>query len=398
MKNPIFRLYFIDVMRAFAICMMLQGHFVDGLLANEYRSPEYPIYSIWLFFRGLTAPVFFTVSGFIFMYLLAKEKTAGKTGWNHVRVTKGIRRGITLIITAYLLRLHIWSLFIGKIFPNSYMIDVLHCIGLSLLFLIAIYLFSYKKKPYVMPSILISFTLFSFLLAPVYLSQNYDFLPIALANYFTQANGSVFTIFPWFGYASFGAFVGVLFSMFKDNKHIYSYAIAFSVVFGLILSFGSQPFFNWIYSVTDSQLAFLISENTIFNRLGNVLLVFSIFMLLRDVIMSVTIRTIGQNTLSIYIIHYIILYGSFTGFGLYQYFHHSLNPYVVIPGALLFILVNIWLSFKYNQWKPFVVDRYEIIRNDLKEFLTEGYYLTVSFFNKLKSKILNFIFAFKRNS
>ncbi|GIM51932.1 hypothetical protein CAPN004_09620 [Capnocytophaga cynodegmi] len=249
-----------------------------------------------------------------------------------------------------------------------------------------------------MPLILIGFALLSFLLLPIYSVQNYDFLPIFLANYFTQANGSVFTIFPWFGYAAFGAFIGVLFSIFKDNKHVYSYAITFSIIFGLILSFGSQPFFYWLYNMKDSQLAFLISENTIFNRLGNVLLVFSVFMLLRDVIMSSTIRTIGQNTLSIYIIHYIILYGSFTGFGLYQYFHHSLNPYVVAIGALLFILVNIWLSFKYNQWKPFAVDKYRIIKDECKSFLVEGYYLTISFLNKLKNKILDFIFVSKRNS
>ena len=67
-----------------------------------------------------------------------------------------------------------------------------------------------------MPLILIAFTLFSFLFAPVYLAQSYDFLPVAFANYFTQANGSVFTIFPWFGYASFGAFVDVLFSIFQE--------------------------------------------------------------------------------------------------------------------------------------------------------------------------------------
>ncbi len=398
MKNPTFRLYFIDVMRAFAICMMLQGHFIDGLLANEYRNPEYLSYSIWLFFRGLTAPVFFTVSGFIFMYLLAKEKTAGKTGWNHVRVTKGIRRGITLIVTAYLLRLHIWSLFTGNIYPNTYMIDVLHCIGLSLLFLIAIYLFSYKRKTYVMPLILISSTLFSFLFAPIYLAQSYDFLPTFLANYFTQANGSVFTIFPWFGYASFGAFIGVLFSIFRNNENVYRYAIAFTTTFGLLLSFGSEPFLGWMHSVFNSDLTLLMSENEIFSRLGNVMLIFSVFMLLRDVIMSKTIRTIGQNTLSIYIIHYIILYGSFTGLGLYQYLHHSLSPYVIVPGALLFILVNIWLSFKYNQWKPMVTEKIQIAKSETKIFLMEGYYLTIMFLNKLKNKLLEMIFAFKRNS
>ncbi|MDO4229816.1 MAG: heparan-alpha-glucosaminide N-acetyltransferase domain-containing protein [Capnocytophaga sp.] len=398
MKNPAFRLYFIDVMRAFAICMMLQGHFVDGLLANEYRNLEYPVYSIWLYFRGLTAPIFFTVSGFIFMYLLAKEKTAGKTGWNHIRVTKGIRRGITLIATAYLLRTYIWGLFSGEITPNSYMIDVLHCIGLSLLFLIAIYLFSYQKKSYVMPLILLGFTIFSFLFEPFYSTLNYEFLPTVLANYFTKANGSVFTIFPWFGYASFGAFIGVLFSIFRDNKYVYRYAIGFTTFFGFILSFAFSPFLNWVYSVIGEEFALITAENTIFNCLGNVLLIFSIFMLLRDVIMSKTIRTIGQNTLSIYIIHYIILYGSFIGVGLYRYFHHSLSPYVIVVGALLFVFVNIWISFKYNQFKPFIVEKYEVIKNDIKIFLKESYQLTSYFIVRMKNKIIEYIFAFRKNS
>ena len=34
------RLYFIDAVRAFAILMMLQGHFIDTLLAVEFRDPN----------------------------------------------------------------------------------------------------------------------------------------------------------------------------------------------------------------------------------------------------------------------------------------------------------------------------------------------------------------------
>ncbi|MGB5691483.1 MAG: heparan-alpha-glucosaminide N-acetyltransferase domain-containing protein, partial [Flavobacteriaceae bacterium] len=60
------RLFFIDAMRAWAILMMLQGHFVDGLLEESFRDPDSSVYSIWKYFRGITAPVFFTVSGFIF--------------------------------------------------------------------------------------------------------------------------------------------------------------------------------------------------------------------------------------------------------------------------------------------------------------------------------------------
>lgn len=397
MKNPVFRLYFIDVMRAFAICMMLQGHFVDGLLANEFRNSENIFYSTWLFFRGLTAPVFFTVSGFIFMFLLAKEKTDEKIGWNHSRVIKGIRRGIVLIITAYLLRTHIRSLLVyGKIYPNTYMIDVLHCIGLSLLFLISIYLFSYRKKIYVMPSILLGFTLISFVFAPIYSVMNYDFLPIALANYFTKANGSVFTIFPWFGYASFGAFMGVLFSIFRNNKYVYNYAIVFTSFFGLVLSFIFSPFLLWVNQLTNSDLALLLAKNEIFNRLGNVLLVFTVFMALRNVIMSEKIRSIGQNTLSIYIIHYIILYGSFTGFGLYQYFHFSLNPYITIIGALLFVALNIWISFRYNHWKFIVFEKLQFVITEIKQAFIEGYRLSTRFFLRLKNQILLLLLAFTR--
>ena len=91
MKPQLPRLTFIDVIRAFAICMMLQGHFIDGLLANSFRDENNIFFSTWLYFRGMTAPVFFTISGFIFMFLLIKEQDPNKMGWNHIRVQKGIR-------------------------------------------------------------------------------------------------------------------------------------------------------------------------------------------------------------------------------------------------------------------------------------------------------------------
>jgi len=64
MKPTTSRLVFIDVIRAFAICMMLEGHFIDGLLAPEYRDENNLLFATWLYIRGMTAPVFFTVSEF----------------------------------------------------------------------------------------------------------------------------------------------------------------------------------------------------------------------------------------------------------------------------------------------------------------------------------------------
>ena len=49
------RLYFIDAIRAFAILMMLQGHFIDTLLAVEFRNTSNLAFQIWQYFRGITA-------------------------------------------------------------------------------------------------------------------------------------------------------------------------------------------------------------------------------------------------------------------------------------------------------------------------------------------------------
>ena len=55
---------------------------------------------------------------------------------------------------------------------------------------------------------------------------------------------------------------------------------------------------------------------------------------------------IGQNTLAIYVIHFIILYGSFTGLGVYQFLKYSLSPTTAIIGALLNIVLD--LAFVYG--------------------------------------------------
>ena len=123
------RLFFIDTMRAWAILMMLQGHFIDGLLDPVFRDSSNTVYNVWLYFRGITAPVFFTVSGFIFTYLLIRVP---ENGMDNPRVAKGIRRGLQLLAIGYLLRLNLGGLLKGEIYNAFYLVDVLHCIGLSI--------------------------------------------------------------------------------------------------------------------------------------------------------------------------------------------------------------------------------------------------------------------------
>ncbi|WP_339725688.1 heparan-alpha-glucosaminide N-acetyltransferase domain-containing protein [Maribacter stanieri] len=349
MSNSKSRLFFLDAIRAWAILMMLQGHFIDGLLDNAFRDNSNILFTTWKYFRGITAPVFFTVSGFIFTFLLIKSP---QTGWNNPRVKKGIKRGLELLVIAYLLRMNIFGLFKGEVYDSFYLVDVLHCIGLSLLFIIGFYILTFAKQKWIFPTILVSTTLLLFIFEPIYKASSFEFLPQVFANYLTKANGSVFTIIPWLGYATIGSFMSVLFSKYQESKNLYQYVVPTYIAIGLILMFLSSDFFLSIYEVTGIQLfQDIFNNNYLFIRLGDVLIVFSIFILLRKFLMNATWLRIGQSTLSIYIIHFIILYGSFTGVGLYRFFHHSLNPFIAIPGAILFMIASTYLALKYEDHK-----------------------------------------------
>ena len=343
------RLFFIDAMRAWAILMMLQGHFIDGLLDPVFRDTTNPVYNVWLYFRGITAPVFFTVSGFIFTFLLIRVP---QKGMENPRVAKGIRRGLQLMLIGYLLRLNLFGLFKGQLYNSFYLVDVLHCIGLSILGIIGLYLLTSNKKKYVFPTVLIGITLLLFLFEPAYKQWTFSFLPDLIANYFTKTNGSVFTIIPWFGYASLGAFISVLFTRYRDAKYLFPVAISIALTLGYLLIYQSSRMFDGLYDVTGLELfKMILANNYLFIRLGNVFIVFAVFMVLRQFMTNKTVLSIGASTLSIYVIHFIILYGSFTGLGLYRFFNHALTPQVAIPGALAFMVACTFLALKYNQYE-----------------------------------------------
>ncbi len=349
MERNNYRLYFIDAMRAWAILMMLQGHFVDGLLDNAFRDNSNLIFSIWKYFRGITAPVFFTVSGFIFTYLLIKDD---KVGFDNPRVEKGIKRGLQLLFMGYLLRLNFFGLLKGQLYDTFFLVDVLHCIGLSILGIIGIYLLTVKKNKQVLPLVLVSITILLFVFEPLYKTFSHPYLPQLMANYLTKANGSVFTIFPWFGYASFGAFLSLVFTRFKNFKHLYPAAIASFTALGALLIYYSSGFFLGLSQITGITLFTDVYDNNyLFIRLGNVLIVFAAFMLLSRLLMNSTILKIGQSTLSIYVAHFIILYGSFTGLGLYAFLNHSLSPALIIPGALAFMFLSTYSALQFEKHK-----------------------------------------------
>ena len=196
------RLFFLDALRAFAILMMLQGHFISGVLDPSYRDPENSIYQFWEYCRGFTAPVFFTVTGWVVMFLLLKNPTQGKL---NPRIKKGLKRGFELLGWGYLLRLNLPTLFNGSLNSSFFKPDVLQIIGLGLLFTVGFYYLLYPRLKKRIGFVFLLIGLIIFITQPLYVDLKFSNLPTFIASYLTKANGGVFYLFPWLGYVSIGA-------------------------------------------------------------------------------------------------------------------------------------------------------------------------------------------------
>lgn len=350
---PKIRLHFLDALRAFAILMMLQGHFVDTLLAPEYRDLGNPVFIAWSFMRGLTAPVFFTVTGIVFVFLLLKENRPLR---EHVRVRKGIRRAFFLLALGYLLKWNLFSVFTLRFAPYHIAVDVLHVIGLALLALIGIYAFHrLTGASYPFVSGLLGLAVFLFF--PKIEQADWSHLPIVLQNYLTMENSSTFTIFPWLGYTLIGGVIGsIVHYQTAWFKRWWMPAMLLTV--GLWLHFSSFTIFNNIHQMLGWELSQLwLDKQYLFWRFGHVLIVLSVFVFLEQVLKKgfhPLFLKIGSETLTVYGGHYVLLYGTWFGIGLSQLWKHSLAPTPVIIGVmffeLFFILVIAYIEQIRQVW------------------------------------------------
>ncbi len=347
MGNNTNRLYFIDCLRAFAILMMLQGHFISGVLDTNNINTQAPIYQIWLYFRGFTAPLFFTITGWIFTFLLIKKNDKK---WQNARILKGIKRASLIIFIGYLLRINLKSFYYGHINSSFIYTDVLHIIGLGLLCLILIFVLCFRNN------IAFSITLFLigvlvFFTQPLYSSIKFQQLSPFLATYLTKANGGVFYLFPWLGYICFGGFIAIILKYCKySQKTLNKISILFFFI-GVYLVFYSSNtilFVEKLFLYKSTLLSKVAYNNFLFIRLGDVLILFSIFIIIQTKLKNKFWRTIGENTLPLYVIHYFILYGSLTGVGIYKYYHHSFSWAQTIIGAFSFIIVCVLILYLYK--------------------------------------------------
>jgi hypothetical protein len=184
-----------------------------------------------------------------------------------------------------------------------------------------------------------------FMMEPWYRDLDTSGIPLVFANYLTKSNGSIFTIIPWLGYMSIGAFIASLFYRYFGREKFKPIIVSAFIVVGTVLIYNSSYLLMKLYYWSDVLLFKQVAYyNYLFTRLGNVFILLGLFYALERFLKNQMIFKIGQKTLSIYIVHFIVIYGSLTGFGLSILLRESLNPYQAAIGAVIFVIVVCLIS------------------------------------------------------
>ena len=348
------RVIFIDLLRAIAVLQMVQGHTVDVVLANEFRTTELPVFAVWYFLRGMTAPIFMFTAGTVFTYLFHSVKKPFETNY---RVKKGIKRGLLLLFLGYILKYPTWKIFdfsgVSSEMWNLFIsVDVLQLIGMSLFILIVI-LFIAEKLKLNYTAVFIVLSTIVFLSSPFIEAVNWlEILPAPIAAYFYSGTGSFFPLFPWSGYVIAGGVLGCYLAqnpfVFKTIRLSILLAI-FGGAFILVAMLGNKILYALQIHIINPQT----EPSTIFYRMGFVLLLTAVvsYISIRVNKIPFIIILAGRNTLLIYVVHLVILYGSTWSPGVNRMWSYSFTGWQSFFTALVMIILMTLMVLIIHKFK-----------------------------------------------
>jgi uncharacterized membrane protein len=213
------RALFIDLLRGLALLVMIEVHIFNELLIPQVKEASW---FHWVhFINGLVAPSFLFVSGLVFVLSLQNStqelRKFGTVFW------RKINRILLILIAGYALHTPYFSL--KKILASQdpeiikqlFNVDILQVISIGLLILLIARMIFSSDKGY---NIFIgSFLLFVLFFSPIAWKMDFNkLLPIPLANFFNQDNGSLFPVFPWFNFLFAGAFISKYFIKARESN------------------------------------------------------------------------------------------------------------------------------------------------------------------------------------
>lgn len=376
------RILFLDLGRTVAIMMMLQGHFVTTTLDPVFKDTSQTGYYIYSHIRGLTAPLFFTITGVVFVYLLSADRF--KPLREAERVKKGLRRALLLFCWAYALQLNFrvfrkhfgswgeeWEILTEKYHYNvfTWLLDkngeivygfhVLHCIGIGLLLLLIVFFISRKLPKLSLAWIYGIAATLIYLLHPIILyntpEKHYfpEHAPAFIQNMFI-GKYSTFPFIPFTAFVLYGGMFGALVAAKKKAIFHWKYPVILLLVGGILIfmNFSARANIDWLLQKAGwIEGPFFERASQVYGRLGEVSILMALLLLIEKVglLREGWFLKTGRNTFPIFVVHAVILYGSTLGVSIKTIYNHAAphwmrTPPFVALGALVFVSLFVLMA------------------------------------------------------
>lgn len=344
---------FIDILKTYAVFMMIVGHTLDAVLLPAVKEQSW--YRWCLFLRGLTSASFFLASGagLYFAFIGKRDRT-----W-HALFLERLARIVPILVAGYFLHLPVFSgyrlLFHSTAADWRQLLqcDTLQniCYSIVILQLLLVTLREWNR----IMAVLVPVTLAILGATPLIHARLTG--PMVLVQLFTHRFGSLFPLFPFSAYIFTGAIVAAAISRLRE-------AGGLPLARACLLASGAAL-------VAVSLVARLPVFPQYASRIGLILVIVGILTWAEGVISPVTrlCQAIGRESLVVYLVHLVIVYGSVVNRGFSQLLGETLG---LLPGlalALGLALVMTALGWSWHQVKRLWPARAKAGRNVVVAFL-----------------------------
>ncbi|MBI4810298.1 MAG: hypothetical protein HY800_02400 [Ignavibacteriales bacterium] len=291
---------------------MLEGHVFRALLDSNVQ--RLPLFQIHEFFHGLSAPAFLFGAGLTFV-ISTRKRWVEYHHWDPP-LAKRVRRLLLVILLGLMLHLPYFSfrkiLMEGNLYEylQLFQFDVLHCIGIGLLSLHGL-IFFFKHEARFYSLVIASIIIICFTTPIIWDIDFLRFVPPALAQMFNGLHGSPFPIFPYVGFLYAGVIVSWEFLVAaqcnREKKFIY-----WLTIFGMVFIIFGYLFDTLPIHVYPTYNYWFTSPNYFLVRIGSLMVIISGFWYLaqRFPKPKKIWRLLGIESLFVYVLHLLILYGS----------------------------------------------------------------------------------------
>jgi uncharacterized membrane protein len=358
LKNK--RLLFIDLLRGWALLVMIEVHVFNAFLKPEIKLQSW--FGYLNFINGLVAPSFLFISGFAFMIASQRKledfRKFGYAFWRQI--------GRILLIWGVGYSLHIPFLSLHKMqtrvidemWRQFFAVDVLQCIAFGLLLMFVIRLLIKSDKIYNI--IIVILGIISAVVAPFIEHIDFSlFLSKPVAAYLNSFNGSLFPLFPWLGFMLAGGIASSLYAKAKEGNYEEKYLK--QVMYGSFIVLVISYILLYVPAIGD----FKPSPVFFLERLAIVLLLMIglRYYELRRKTEKSFVLDVGRESLLIYWLHLQVIYRKFwDDKSMENIVNFSMNVLEAIGSTLLlaFLMVitaKIWGAFKkrYQKISQYIV-------------------------------------------